>query len=301
MKLVVGIPSFNRPEALSLVVKALSRSKAKIDGLILVADATTHAVVERYKEVAEAAASVFNTFSDVNLGRRGSTNARNIVLERFIQNFDERSVLITYDDDYIPPLSDWRVPVLRWIASRSVGIVGGRVINLRRRRVDPDFFLDLLPGLADVLTRLTGFVFLDSKHGPRFAEYVTHLMAIKRDVIEEGVRYDPRYEGTGYREESDLQRQVKRMGYKIVVEPRFYVYHLALEHGGDRMPDAEARFYWKGRNNALFIRKHGESIAKLSASTFILSCYSLFYGYRTFRALMRGLSDGLLTHARANT
>jgi len=261
--------------------------------VVIVADATDPIFLNRYKEVIKKIANYFNdVIYDIKLGRRGSVNARNRVFELVDQHFTDNYVLITYEDDYICPLEDWLSSIRRWLNNEAVGIVGGRVINLRRRRIDPDFSLNLLPYAADVLTKATGFIFLDTKHGPRYVEYITHLMAIKRSLIKKGMRYAPEYGGTGYREESDLQEQARRLGYKIVFEPRFYVYHLNLEEGGDRaIQDVATRFYWKARNHTYFMLKHQKPIHKLILSNLIIITYALLYGNKTLTSAMRGLKE----------
>ncbi|NPA98697.1 MAG: hypothetical protein GXO43_04895 [Crenarchaeota archaeon] len=164
---------------------------------------------------------------------------------------------------------------------------------MRKRRVDPDFYLNAIPGLADALTKLTGFVFLDTKHGPRYVSFTTPLMATRVDVIKRGVRYDPSYKGTAYREESDFQYQVRKLGYRIVYEPRFRVLHLCLEEGGNRSTDnAAARFYWKARNNTYYIRKHGLGVARLLLSTSIIAAYALLHGVASIKAVAKGLKNG---------
>jgi GT2 family glycosyltransferase len=146
--------------------------------------------------------------------------------------------------------------------------------------------------VADVLTKATGFIFLDTKHGPRHVEYTTPLMAIKMNLVKKGLRYDPEYRGTGYREESDLQEQVRKLGYRIVFEPKFYAYHLNLEEGGDRaIQDVAARFYWKARNHAYYMLKHGKSIQKLISSSFIIVAYASLHGYKAFVSAVEGLKE----------
>lgn len=72
------------------------------------------------------------------------------------------------------------------------------------------------------------------------------------------MRYGPEYKGMGYREENDLQEQVCKLGYRIVLEPKFYAYHLNLKEEGNRaISEASGRFYWKVRNDIYFVRKHG--------------------------------------------
>jgi len=266
-----------------------------IDNVIIVADATDPVLLDKYKEIVKNAVNYFNdVIYDIKLGRRGSVNARNKIFGLANQYFTDDHVLITYDDDYICPLKVWPSPIRKWLSNEAIGIVGGRVINLRHRRIDPDFNLNFLPYAADVLTKATGFIFLDAKHGPRDVEYTTPLMAIKMNLIKKGLRYDPEYRGTGYREESDLQEQVRRLGYKIVFEPRFYVYHLNLEEGGNRaLQDVATRFYWKTRNHTYFMLKHQKPIHKLILSNLIIMVYALLHGSKAFASAMQGLRETL--------
>ena len=301
MKFIVGIPSFNRPRVFRLSVSRLIRLE-RLDGMVIVADATEPAYVREYEEVVrDVADALDHVIYDVRLGRRGSVNARNMVFELADQCFTDDCVLITYDDDYICPLEDWLSPVSRWLADAAVGVVGGRVVNLRRRRVDPDFSLNLFPYVADVLTRVTGFIFLDTEHGPRYVDYTTPLMAIKMSLIKNGLRYDPEYGGTGYREESDLQEQVRGLGYKIVFEPRFYAYHLNLEEGGNRaIWDVVARFFWKARNHAYYMLKHRKPFHKLVSSSSIVMAYALLHGGKAFASAMRGLREAFTVRYSQN-
>ena len=119
------------------------------------------------------------------------------------------------------------------------------------------------------------------------------------DIIKQGVRYDPNYRGTGYREESDLQLQVRKLGYKIIYDPRLYVYHLCFEEGGNRFTkDTIGRFYWKARNNAYFVSKNILGLKNLLLSSFILNAYAAIHGLSTLRASYRGLREGLLLDSR---
>ena len=294
MRFIIGIPSFNRPKLLELALPRLIHLKG-IDGVIIVADATDPVLLDKYEEIIKNAENYLSDIIyEVKLGRRGSVNARNRIFELADQHFTDNHALITYDDDYICPHEDWSSTVRKWLNNEVVGIVGGRVINLRRRRIDPDFNLNILPYVADVLTKTTGFIFLDTKHGPRYVEYTTPLMAIKMKLIKKGLKYDPEYKGTSYREESDLQEQVRRLGYKIIFEPGFYVYHLNIEEGGNRIiQDVATRFYWKARNNAYFMLKHRKSIHKFIFSNLIIMAYALLHGSKAFNSAMRGLREAL--------
>ena len=294
MTLFVGVASYARPRVFKLSLLSLAKTRI-VKGVIVAIDATDLVFEEHYleaiKEIKELGIEVI---VDLSKERRGSTNARNKILDLAEQVLKNNDILILYDDDYICPGAHTLTSAIHWLKDRSIGLVGGNVVNLRKRKVDPDIYLNIIPKLADTLTRATGFIFLDTKYGPRYVDYTTPLMATRMDLIKKGVRYDSNYRGTGYREESDLQLQTRKLGYRIVYEPRFYAYHLCLEEGGNRIVnDLTQRFYWKARNNTYFIKKHRLSIDKLVVSTAILAAYALLYGPQALGALAKGLQEGL--------
>jgi len=228
LEVFIGIPSYNRAKILKISLHTFVDSKL-VRGFIIVADAISSSEAEEYNRSIEYVKDLgFEVIYDVKIGRRGSTKARNMILEYARYNLKKDDVLVLYDDDYIYPGDHSLIPAIYWLKDSSIGVVGGRVINIRRRRIDPDFALNIY-NLADNLTKITGFIFLNNTHGPRYVDYTTPLMALKAEILDKEVRYDENYGGIGYREESDLQMQIRKLGYKIIFEPRFYTYHLAIE------------------------------------------------------------------------
>ena len=290
MSVFVGIPSYNRARILGLCLRSFLDNKL-VRGFIVVADAITASEAELYvKAIKEVEDAGFEVIHDMRIGRRGSVRARNKVLEIARENLVPDDVIIQYEDDYLYPGDKSLEAALQWLRYGSVGIVGGKRINLRKRRIDPDFALNI-PYLADLLTRATGFIVLNMKHGPREVEYTTHLMAMKVRIVDLGIKYDEGYGGTGYREESDLQRQVRELGYKIVFEPNFYVYHLAVEEGGDRYSDLEDRMYWKWRNHTYFMNKWQYPVTKKILSYTILTTYALLNGPTAIRGIVKAVRN----------
>jgi GT2 family glycosyltransferase len=287
-KIFVGIPSYNRGRVFRCYVRSFAKSKL-VKGFILVIDASSDAEKEFYVQaLKELVDRGFEVVYDINVGRRGSVKARNLVLNIAEKSLGSRDILLLYDDDYIYAGDKSVIPALYWLKNGDVGVVGGRVINLRKRKVDPDFALNI-PYLADALTRLTGFIFLNTKHGPRYVDYTTPLMALRVEILSKGVRYDERYGGIGYREESDLQKQIKKLGYEIVFEPRFYTYHLAIEAGGNRYLDLEDRMYWKWRNHTYFMNKWRYPLYEKILSYSILALYALLNGVPAIRGIVKAV------------
>ena len=286
MKIFVGIPSYNRGKIFSYCLKSFTRTKL-IKGFILVVDASSDREKEFYvQNLKELIEKGFEIIDDVKIGRRGSTKARNMILEYARYNLKKDDVLVLYDDDYIYPGDHSLIPVIYWLKDSSIGVVGGRVINIRRRRIDPDFALNIY-NLADNLTKITGFIFLDNTHGPRYVDYTTPLMALKAEILDKEVRYDENYGGIGYREESDLQIQIRKLGYKIIFEPRFYTYHLAIESGGNRYSDLENRIFWKWINHTYFMNKWRYPFHKKVLSYMILTTYALINGPSAIKGVLK--------------
>jgi len=284
----VGIPSYNRAKIFSYCLRSFIGSKL-IKGFIIVIDVSKDKEKELYvaalKELVDRGYEVVH---DITIGKRGSTKARNLVLNIAEKVLGSKDILLLYDDDYVYAGDKSIIPALSWLKDKKVGAVGGRVINLRKRKVDPDFALNI-PYLADALTRLTGFIFLNTKHGPRYVDYITPLMALRVEILSKGIRYDESYGGTGYREESDLQKQIKKFGYEIVFEPRFYTYHLAIESGGNRYSDLEDRMYWKWRNHTYFMNKWHYPLHKKILSYMILTLYALLNGAPAIRGIVKAV------------
>jgi GT2 family glycosyltransferase len=277
MKSFIGIPSYNRSKVLRYCLSSFLGSKV-VQGFIIVAQGTTEREYTEYaKTIKQAMFAGYEVNYMLTNKRLGSAKARNEILKFAKNNLSKHDILIMYDDDFIYPGDHTLLPALYWLKQSSIGLVGGKVINLRRRKVDPDFHLNLYP-LADIITQLTGFIVLDIKHGPRETNFVSHPLAMRVEIIDKGIKYDENYRGTGYREESDLQKQVRELGYKIIFEPRFYTYHFALERGGNRYSDTADRIYWKWRNHTYFMNKWRYPIYKKVINYTILTIYALLNG-----------------------
>ncbi len=291
--LAVLIPSYDRPEILIISLPGWLRA-VNVAEVFIVAEASSRDKLRKYEEVLERYEESGKLVYRLHHKRLGSVRARNTLLEMFVDS--ECDYAIMADDDYL--LVDERsleFMVEDFKLSDEIGMVGGRVVIARRRREDPDFFLNSPAGLADLLTRLTGYVFLDVEHGPRYAEFLPHFFAIRKDIVKRGIRYDASFDTpTGFREESDFQQQVKRLGYKLLFDPRAYVIHLAVEEGGDRPSiGMSRRIYWKARNHAAFILKWHKSRVRrlwyLTLAGLMLAVYRPKYFTQVFRGLKHGV------------
>jgi len=285
-KLAVLIASYNRSELFKKTLKGWL-DREEVDTLIVEASSSKREEYEGYKEALDGikGKSVVYEISDKRIR---SATAKNRALEMALQN-DCRFMIYADDDHYIPRESDVKGS-LKILVNGSIGAVGGKVINLGNRAVDPDFFLNL--PIADSLSKALGYIFLDVKHGPRLAEFVPAFFMIKGEAVRD-VRYDDFYGNTnGFREESDFQQGIKKAGYKLVFNPYFYVYHIPVEEGGNRGVSLSKRIFDKSRANTYFSFKW---YSKPKAIWYVLvsSIILVLYSPNNALEVMKGVKDGI--------
>jgi Predicted glycosyltransferases len=285
-KLAVLIASYNRSELIKKTLKSWL-GREEVDTLIIKASSSKREEYEGYREALEEVKgkSVVYEISDKRIR---SATAKNRALEMALQN-DCRFMIYADDDHYIPKESDVKGS-LKILVNGSIGAVGGKVISLGNRAVDPDFFLNL--PIADSLSKALGYIFLDVKHGPRLAEFVPAFFMIKGEAVRD-VRYDDFYGNTnGFREESDFQQGIKKAGYKLVFNPYFYVYHIPVEEGGNRGVSLSRRIFDKSRANTYFSFKW---YSKPKALWYVLvsSIILILYSPNNALEVMKGVKDGI--------
>ncbi len=284
----VLMPSYDRPNIIDITLPRWLEA-GDVNKVIVVAETSSEDALSKYEDV-------LSKYNDrviyvLSKGRLGSVNARNKLLELAVKSNCKYGLMV--DDDYLLPNRNFTRIMKTYLDQYpDVGAVGGRVIPLRRRAVDPDFFLPI--PIADALTRLTGYIFLDVKNGPRYAEYLTPFFIMRGELLDR-VRYSKVFETpTAFREESDLHMQIKKLGYKLILIPQAYVYHLALEEGGNRPKmSMRERMYWKSRNHAKFITRWVNSSA--IKAWYILNTAIILTLYRPqhINTVLKGMRDGL--------
>ena len=257
---MVLIPSYDRPTILKSALQSWF-AETYVEKVIVVAEGSSNEILEQYAKIfkQEKSGRLIYKLSDKRLG---SVTARNILLDLACScncNF-----IIMSDDDYVPPSERSLIVACNVLKTNNrIGAVGGKVI-VRSSRVDGDFFLNSpFTALADILSKFTGYIFLDVKNGPKYTEHLTPFFILKKEVAQ-WIRYDKLFDTpTAFREESDLQNQIRKLNYKLLFYPNLQVIHLAIAHGGNR-PNMSfsKRMFWKARNSTLFIWKWNLSATK---------------------------------------
>jgi len=299
---VALIPTYNRSKMLKFVLSSLDKHSEFIKSVIVLVQASTLTEGYRYEEVLRE----FRSHSSIEVvdimfkKPIGSAKARRLLLKYAYELYGAKNFGVMLEDDLILPSNSeiFKYVIRDFNLSQHVCGVIGRVINIGRRRVDPDICLSS-PTLADSLTEVTGYIFISCEQGLRLASFGSAFMAFKLSIVGEGVNYDPHYGGTGFREESDFQMQIVKRGCFLIYDSRFFAYHVNLMSGGNRgINDLFKRMYWKARNHAYFIKKHFNGLkgfVYLFEGGIILVVYG---GLVVLPLILKGLRDGLMQLSR---
>ena len=172
-------------------------------------------------------------------------------LNRGLAAAEGRIVAFT-DDDCIADRS-WLKNVVRWYRYPKVGGVGGRVVPVehdaawaQKRKPRPRIVGRVLRS-GDVVSNF------DLDAGPTLVDCLSGAnMSFRRDLLLRVGGFSRAYGGNAYRFETDLSLKVKRLGYKIVFDPKAVIYHRRAPEGGARV-DVYKWNYWFGRNHAIFV------------------------------------------------
>lgn len=281
MRISVIIPTYNRAQILKNNLRFLI-DKKYVDEIIVVDDASTDKTSQIIEEIAKKS-SIPIKYCKLKKRTR-SPGARNKGI-----SLATGEILIMLDDDMtLTHGANLHLLVEDFTRYKEVGIIGLSLIETKSLEFDPSFTMKC----GDILSKVTGFVFLDAGAKKRFSEYLPHPIAIRREVIDSDVLYDEKYAGTAYREESDIQLQAKERGWKCLFEPEISVEHFRQQEGGYGSFQKKSRAFWKAQNHTYFLLKHFNGprlFCYLLSAIIILGLYAPQH----FKAVLKGFREGL--------
>jgi GT2 family glycosyltransferase len=241
----VVMPTYNRADALRRNLHSVLGLES-VDQVIVVIDGST-----------DDTDDVLQSFADPHLrvvrhvANRGVAAARNTG----IQTSRARWVLFAEDDCRFP--ADYAL-VLRDVAEQhGAALVGAPLLYVsgddhvahraatNARRVDR-------PSIEAVGVFPTRAI---------ETPFVPARVLVLRSVFDH-VRFDERYGGNAYREETDLFVQAARAGYRCLFTPATYCWQVDVWGGGTHESRGLRYEYWALRNNWRFLRRHGNWLAK---------------------------------------
>lgn len=128
----------------------------------------------------------------------------------------------------------------------------------------------------------------------------------RKSVFNEIGGFDEQFTGNAMREESDLSLRAKKVGYKILFEPKALVYHTREPTGGARKTEGRLQWYYDFFSNEVyFFLKHRHivllPIYLIKKTEWAIRCMLGFgreVSIRSFVTPMLGVLDGLRKYRR---
>jgi glycosyltransferase involved in cell wall biosynthesis len=240
----VVLPTYNRMEALRANFDAIT-SLDGVEEIVVVDDASTDGTSQLLRARAD---------ERVRLVRQprhaGSPAARNLGARLARGDW----VLFAEDDCRFPP--DYTVTLQRDALDHGADVAGAPMVHLLGRPLET--------ALAAARAAARDRAGLDEVAGfspqPLITPFLPAPALVSRAVLDR-LRFDERYDGNAYREETDFFLRATRLGFVCLLTPRTYFWEAARWPGGQARSRA-ATEYWTIRNNWRFLRRHGSWLAR---------------------------------------
>jgi len=174
----------------------------------------------------------------------------------------EGDVVILIDDDSIV-MPGWLPALQDGYEDLSVGAVGGRIlpregVEMPAKREDEPI------GAVCESGRIISNLSHDSGQCVEVDVLRGCNMSVRRDLLEKMGYFDKRFRGQNCRVEDDICLWVKRMGFKVIFEPKAVVRHLAEERPDVPRSEKNIRSeFYVWRNTVWLYLKHFEWTPKL--------------------------------------
>lgn len=298
----VIICTFGRPEPLNACLESLveqTLNPADFEVIIVCPDSD-----QKSKEVAILYANRLNLdiFSDPE---KGLAAARDLGWKQ------AKSEIIAWIDDDVVVCKNWAESIVKTLDNNPdiAGVSGPTIVDEKLLKNRDVFFFYGKKGLAGLLGKFWNYFFLEGKmyepgkllksgawspganfplclniQGLKEVDYLEACnMALRKDLVEKANGFDLGFQGTAEWCEIDLAQKVKKLGYKLVFNPRAIASHHISRSGAfakrtnakERMENF-FRFYFRH-----VFKPNPEYVLKFSAYVLFLNFYWLFKAVQT--------------------
>jgi len=247
----VIIPTFNRKNDLERGIASILKQNYKDFEIIVIDNGPSTdgtkvlmgTLVKRYPNITYVQTTHKGCIFSRNLGARKSRG----------------ELLLTVDDD-VELLSPNTFDILiETFAERDIGVVGAIELRDPRKKIKP------LPDINNI-GRITEYGHFDTGFGNLIGRPITDVdhvrsafMAFRKSIFEEVNGFNEIYnaKGMGFRYETDFCLRIKKLGYRVVVNPKLTVWHKVRPRSrGFERGRGRDFFYYTSRNHTFFMLTH---------------------------------------------
>lgn len=239
MKISVVIPTLNREKELVDSIEGVLKDDYKDFELIVVDQTEKHE-----PDTERALKGLGSKIKLVHEEIKSLPHARNVGVAH-----SSGEVILFLDDDIIPKPGLLTAHAARY-GDYKVGGVGGRIMAAGDENK---------PEPAKIATITPWGAFKDYFYATHSEEVETVRganMSFRRDLYVKLGGFDENYVGNAMREETDFSFRLRKLGYKLIFEPKAEVFHLLTPSGGARSGDRVGRYRTFFRNNTYFFLRH---------------------------------------------
>jgi len=238
MSVSIIIPTLNRHSVLLNTIKELLKQDNFLNEILII-DQSRKVPLKFFQGIKNYKKVRYFKIKKCNL-----PNARNYGIQKAYGE-----IIIFLDDDIIPSPSLIKAHLDNY-KDPQIGGVAGRVISPQQKGL-------YTKGNANKVTK-TGKIIpnLTSKEKEEVDTVMGANMSFRKEVIKKAGYFDSLFKGNAIREETDLSLRVKRLGYKIIFEPKAEAIHLMVSGGGTRIKTRIDWYFDFFYNEFLFFLKH---------------------------------------------
>ena len=287
----VIVPTFNREEPLCQTLQALFNQRYPYYEIIVVDQTQQHAL-----ETISFLESNKDKICYYHLDRPGLPNAKN-----FGSSFAKGEILLFCDDDMIP-IPDFIKHHVENYRNPNIGCVASRIIPMGYVRRPFTFFrLKLIGGKIAPSGRY--FCNWNSDRNGYVDTCGGTVISVRKNLIERIDGFDTLFKGTFHHEDVDLGYRLRRLGIKIIYEPRAEVLHLYYPKGGVRIDNSVKAEYFRFRNCIIFYLKNMNKflLPYMLIVFFLIATKKILIPTRSiknFFYVLSGLWDGFKTYIK---
>ena len=236
MDLSVVIATYNRCSNLEDCIRSLLRMNEKPSEIVVVDSSSTDGTGKLAK---------IYPIRYVSIRERNRQRARNVGLSQ------SKGDIVAFVDDDVVVDENWSTSILISYAHSYIGGAGGRVIpygstasyftRAKKSEIGKIYADGLILGNFDA--QLPASIEVDHLPGCN--------MSFRKDLLMKVGGFDENFMGNSFRDDTDASLRIRRIGYKLVYQPKALIWHKFM----GRVVD-EKWAYWYFRNSIYFYFKN---------------------------------------------